>query len=227
MVVSWPARINDAGGLRTQFHHVIDIVPTILEAAGIPEPVSVNGVAQKPIEGVSMLYTFDDATAKGTRRTQYFEMFGNRAIYHDGWVAACFHGAAALARPAPSISTTTRGSSTTSTTTSASTPIWRRRSPLKLKQLQELFMAEAGKYNVLPLDDRAVERAGPATAAEPDRGADAISPTTPAPAASPKTARPTSRTGRTRSPRTSTCRPTAATACWWRRGASSAASRCS
>ena len=92
MAVSWPRKIKDAGGLRTQFHHVIDIMPTILEAAGIPQPQSVGGVEQEPIEGVSMLYSFDSAGAPSTRRTQYFEILANRAIYHDGWVAACFHG---------------------------------------------------------------------------------------------------------------------------------------
>ena len=90
MAMSWPGHIKDAGGIRTQFHHVIDIVPTILEATGIQAPVMVNGIAQKPIEGVSMAYTFDkaNANAPSTRDTQYFEMFGNRAIYHDGWIAA-------------------------------------------------------------------------------------------------------------------------------------------
>ena len=87
VVMNWPARIKDKGGLRSQFHHIIDIAPTILEAAGIPEPRSVNGVAQRPIEGVSMAYTWDDAKAAGRRVTQYFEMLGNRALYHDGWVA--------------------------------------------------------------------------------------------------------------------------------------------
>jgi hypothetical protein len=88
MAMAWPARIKDRGGIRHQFHHVIDIVPTILEAAGLPEPISVNGVAQRPIEGVSMAYTWDDAKASGRRVTQYFEMFGSRAIYHDGWIAS-------------------------------------------------------------------------------------------------------------------------------------------
>ena len=90
MVMSWPGHIKDAGGIRTQFHHMIDIVPTILEATGIQAPMMVNGIAQKPIEGVSMAYTFDkaNANAPSTRTTQYFEMFGNRAIYHDGWIAA-------------------------------------------------------------------------------------------------------------------------------------------
>jgi arylsulfatase A-like enzyme len=90
MAISWPARIKDVGGIRTQFHHMIDIVPTLLDATGIQAPVMVDGVAQKPIEGVSMAYTFDQANAKApsTRTTQYFEMVGNRAIYHDGWIAA-------------------------------------------------------------------------------------------------------------------------------------------
>ena len=87
MAMSWPGHIKDAGGIRTQFHHMIDIVPTILEATGIQAPVMVNGIKQKPIEGVSMAYTFDkaNANAPSKRKTQYFEMFGNRGIYHDGW----------------------------------------------------------------------------------------------------------------------------------------------
>jgi arylsulfatase len=90
MAISWPGHIDDPGGIRRQFHHIIDIVPTILEAAGIQAPVMVNGVGQKPIEGVSMAYTFDkaNANAPSTRSTQYFEMVGNRAIYQDGWLAA-------------------------------------------------------------------------------------------------------------------------------------------
>ena len=89
MAMAWPARIKDAGGIRTQFHHVIDVVPTILEATGIRAPAAVNGIAQKPIEGVSMAYTWDkaNANAPSARKTQYFEMFGNRGIYHDGWYA--------------------------------------------------------------------------------------------------------------------------------------------
>ena len=86
MVISWPARIKDKGGLRTQFSSVIDIMPTILEAVGVPAPTSINGVVQKPIEGTSLVYTFDDAKAPSKHTTQYFEMFGNQGIYHDGWV---------------------------------------------------------------------------------------------------------------------------------------------
>ena len=90
LAISWPGHINDVGGIRTQFHHMIDVVPTILEAAGIKAPTTVDGIAQKPIEGVSMGYTFDKANADAAskRDTQYFEMVGNRAIYHDGWIAA-------------------------------------------------------------------------------------------------------------------------------------------
>src|SRR2546430_10689635 len=90
MAISWPGHITDVGGIRTQFHHMIDIVPTLLEITGIKAPDTVNGIKQKPIEGVSMAYTFDKANANALSKheTQYFEMVGNRAIYHDGWVAA-------------------------------------------------------------------------------------------------------------------------------------------
>jgi len=161
IVVSWPDRIRDVGGVRTQFHHCIDIVPTILEAAGIPEPVSVNGVAQKPIEGISMMYSWDDAAAKGQRPTQYFEMFGNRALYHDGWIAACRHGR---------LPWQTMGSA------DFADDVWElynveedfseysdlaAKQPEKLRELIDLFYAEAGKYDVLPLDDRFAERTDP------------------------------------------------------------------
>jgi arylsulfatase len=92
LAISWPRRITDAGGLRTQFHHVIDLAPTILEAAGIEAPTWVNGIRQMPIEGTSMGYSFGDPDAASERRTQYFEMMGNRGIYHDGFMASCFHG---------------------------------------------------------------------------------------------------------------------------------------
>ncbi len=163
MVIAWPNRIKDAGGIRTQFHHLIDIVPTILEAAGIQAPTMVNGIPQKPIEGVSMGYTFDkaNANAPSTRTTQYFEMFGNRAIYHEGWMAA----------------------------TTPPTPPWMMgtielpdvvdgykwelyninddyseyndlaaKNPEKLRSLQELFLVEATKYNVFPLDNSVLTR---------------------------------------------------------------------
>ena len=102
MVVHWPERIPDAKGeVRSQFHHVIDVAPTVLEAAGLPQPTMVNGTKQYPMDGVSMVYTFDDAGAPDRRTTQYFEMFGNRAIYHDGWVAATRHSIPWLMVPLP------------------------------------------------------------------------------------------------------------------------------
>jgi arylsulfatase len=99
MVAHWPQRIRAKGELRSQWHHVIDIAPTILEAAGLPEPRTVNGTPQTPLEGVSMLYTFDDANASSRHTTQYFEIFGNRAIYHDGWLAGTVHRAPWEPRP--------------------------------------------------------------------------------------------------------------------------------
>jgi arylsulfatase len=90
MVMTWPKRITDAGGIRNQFHHVVDIAPTILEAIGIPQPTMINGIAQRQYDGVSMTYSWpkENANAPSTRTTQYFEIFGNRAIYHDGWMAS-------------------------------------------------------------------------------------------------------------------------------------------
>jgi len=159
LVISWPVRIKEKGGIRTQFHHVIDIMPTIIEAGGVPVPTSINGVPQKPIEGVSMVYTFDAAPAPSKHKTQYFEMLGNRAIYDDGWVAA-------TTPPTPPWSS--EGS-----TTAVEDYKWElynvredfseandlaAREPAKLKELQELFWKEAEKYNVLPIDNSKVER---------------------------------------------------------------------
>jgi arylsulfatase len=159
VVMSWPKRITDQGGLRSQFHHLIDIVPTILDVSGITEPRTVNGVAQKPIEGISMAYTWDDAAAEGRRTTQYFEMMGNRALYHNGWVAGCRHG---------KLPWQTTGSASFDNDTWELYNIEEdfsqahdlaKKEPKKLRELQDLFMAEAAKYNVLPLDDRFAERA--------------------------------------------------------------------
>jgi arylsulfatase len=162
LVVSWPERIKDVGGVRTQFHHCIDIVPTILEAAGIPEPTSVGGVAQKPIEGISMMYSFADAKAGGRRKTQYFEMFGNRAVYDHGWIATCRHGrlpwenlgSSDFDKDVWQLYNLDDDFSETNDLAAAN--------PRKLKQLQDLFWVEAARYNVLPLDDRFIERADPA-----------------------------------------------------------------
>jgi len=157
MVVHWPNGIKAKGELRTQFHHVIDIAPTILEAAGLPEPKSVEGTFQTPIEGVSMKYTFDDAAAKTTHTTQYFEIFGNRSIYHDGWLAGTVHRPAWDFLPKTSLEKDTWELYDTRTDFSCANNI-ADKNPAKLKELQELFMQEAVKYQVLPLDDRVLER---------------------------------------------------------------------
>ncbi|NKS72671.1 sulfatase-like hydrolase/transferase, partial [Rhodococcus hoagii] len=125
LVVHWPKGISDRGGVRTQWHHVIDVAPTILEAAGIPHPDRVDGIAQRPIEGTSMLYALRDGAAPDRHLTQYFEIFGNRGIFHDGWTAVTSTVLRGTCRePTPSRSTRTRGSCTTSPVTSPKPPIW-------------------------------------------------------------------------------------------------------
>jgi arylsulfatase len=161
LVISWPKRIKDKGGVRTQFHHVIDIEPTILEAAGIPEPSEVNGVSQKPIEGISMLYTFGDPRAKEQRHTQYFEMFGNRAVYDDGWIAACRHGRLPWQNAGSFDFANDRWELYDLEQDFSEANDLSAKEPEKLKALQDLFWVEAAKYNVLPLDDRFAERADP------------------------------------------------------------------
>src|SRR5450631_1775966 len=162
MVISWPGHIKDVGGIRSQFHHMIDIVPTILEVTDIKAPTVVNGIAQRPIEGVSMAYTFNEANAKApsTRETQYFEMVGNRAIYSNGWIAS-------TTPPAPPWLLGT----------GKLTPMneykWElynitedfsqyndlaAKMPEKLKEMQALFLTEAAKYNVFPLDNSGFTR---------------------------------------------------------------------
>ena len=161
LVMSWPKRITDRGGLRSQFHHCIDIAPTILEAAGIPEPREVNGVPQKPIEGVSMAYTFDDAKAPSQRVTQYFEMFGNRALYHDGWVAGCQHGRLPWVTAGSASFDDDKWELYSINEDFSQANDLAAKKPRKLRELQDRFMAEAAKYDVLPLDDRFAERADP------------------------------------------------------------------
>ena len=162
LVISWPERIKDKGGVRAQFHHVIDIEPTILDAAGIPEPYEVNGVPQKPIEGISMVYSFDGPNAKERRNTQYFEMLGNRGIYNEGWIAACRHGRLPwviglvsfdFAKDKWELYNLEQDFSEANDLSA--------KYPDKLKELQDLFWIEAAKYNVLPLDDRTAERGDP------------------------------------------------------------------
>jgi arylsulfatase len=163
MAVSWPGHITDLGGIRTQFHHVIDIVPTILEAAGIPAPDQVNGIKQRPIEGVSMVYTFDKANANAptTHKTQYFEMFGNRAIYHEGWVAATTPAQAPWdlsAGPPPDVLTGYNWELYNVTTDPTENNDLAAKMPDKLKELQTLFYTEAKNFNVFPLDNSTLTR---------------------------------------------------------------------
>lgn len=160
MIVSWPKSIEDTGKVRSQFHHVIDVMPTLMEVVGITEPKVVNGHIQRPIEGTSFAYTFsaENADATSRRRQQYFEMMGNRAMYADGWIASCRHG---------------RLPWETAGTYSWDDDVWElynvaedfsqaedlaEQNPEKLRELQDLFMADAARYNVLPLDDRFAER---------------------------------------------------------------------
>jgi arylsulfatase len=156
MAISWPARIKDAGGIRTQFHHVIDIVPTILEAAGIKEPQMVDGIKQKPIEGISMAYTFDkaNANAPSKRKTQYFEMIANRGIYNDGWYANTTppHGPWILNAPLPPIGDYKWELYNITEDYSQANDL-AAKMPGKLKEMQKLFVQEATKYNVLPLNN--------------------------------------------------------------------------
>ena len=161
LVVHWPKGIKAKGEIRTQFHHVIDIVPTILEATKIPEPKVVKGIPQKPIEGVSMRYSFDDATAKDRRTTQYFEMLTNRAIYDDGWVAASRFGVPWQTAgregnflDAPWELYNVNEDFSEAVDLAA-------KNPDKLKELQAKFEEEAEKYNVYPLDSRMSERMDP------------------------------------------------------------------
>lgn len=157
-VVAWPNGFRARGELRPQFHHVIDIAPTILEAAGIPEPTHVNGVEQRPMEGVSMAYAFDDATAAERHETQYFEMVGNRGIYHRGWTAVTKHATPWIAAAQlPPLDQDAWELYDTNADWSQARDL-AAEMPEKLAELQALFLEEARKYQVLPLDDRRVER---------------------------------------------------------------------
>ena len=163
MAIAWPNRIKDAGGIRTQFHHLIDILPTILEAAGIQAPTTVNGIAQKPIEGVSMDYTFDEANANApsTRTTQYFEMFGDRAIYHEGWIAATTPPAPPWMMGTTELPDVVDGYKWELYNINDDYSEYNdlaAKYPDKLKSLKELFLVEATKYNVFPLDNSLLPR---------------------------------------------------------------------
>jgi arylsulfatase A-like enzyme len=163
MAVSWPGHINDVGSIRRQFHHVIDIVPTILEATGIPQPDTINGIKQIPIEGVSMAYTWDKANANALTRhtTQYFEKLGNRAIYHDGWLAATTPATLPWelsTKTPPDVITGYNWELYNVQEDPTEYNDLATKMPDKLKEMQDLFYSEAKKYNVLPLDNSSLAR---------------------------------------------------------------------
>lgn len=167
MAIHWPKGIKATGELRTQFSHVIDVAPTILEAAGLPEPREVNGTKQIPMDGTSLVYTFDKARAKDRHTTQYFEMFGNRAIYHDGWFARTIHKAPWERKPRRALAQDiwelydTRKDFSLVNDLSA-------QKPQQLAEMQALFMEEAERNHALPIDDRVFERINGALVGRPD-----------------------------------------------------------
>jgi arylsulfatase A-like enzyme len=167
MAVYWPRGIKSRGELRSQFHHVIDIAPTILEAAGLPEPESVNGTVQHPMDGVSMLYTFDDAKSRSRHSTQYFEICGTRAIYNDGWLAGTLHRVPWEYKPKTTLENDRWELYDTAADFSLSRDLSGQNQE-KLKELQGLFLREAVKNSVLPLDDRSFERFNAALVGRPD-----------------------------------------------------------
>jgi arylsulfatase A-like enzyme len=163
VVMSWPGHIKDAGSIRHQFHHVIDIMPTILEATGIPAPDTINGIRQLPVEGVSMMYTWDKVNGNTPTRhtTQYFEMLGNRAIYQDGWVAATTPATLPWelsTKPPPDVITGYNWELYNVKEDPTQFSDLAAKMPEKLKQMQALFYSEAKKYNVLPLDNTTLLR---------------------------------------------------------------------
>jgi hypothetical protein len=167
-IVHWPKGIEGKGELRSQFCHVIDVAPTVLEAAGIPEPTMVNSVTQSPLEGTSMLYSFDNAGAPERHDLQYFEMFGNRGVYFQGWSAVTKHrtpwvlGAVKLPAFDDDVWELYDGNTDYSQARDLST-----QQPEKLHELQRLWLIEATKYNVIPLDDRTAERVNADIAGRP------------------------------------------------------------
>jgi arylsulfatase A-like enzyme len=166
LVISWPARIKSAG-LRSQFGHVVDVAPTVLEAARLPAPKRVNGVAQTPMAGTSLVYSFDAPNAPERHTTQYFEIGGNRAIYYEGWVAGTVHKAPWEAAPRAPLAKDTWELYDTRSDFSESTDLAAKNVP-KLMELQHRFLEEAKKYHVLPIDDRTIERFDAAIAGRPD-----------------------------------------------------------
>jgi arylsulfatase len=157
MIIQWPAGIKGKGEMRSQFSHVIDIAPTVYEITKIPAPTNVNGIKQNPIEGTSLVYTFNNAKAPEQHKVQYFEMFGNRAIYQDGWYARTIHRPAWRAKPLNTLQEDKWELYNTNKDFSLANDLAPKNAD-KLKAMQNLFMQEAEKYHVLPIDDRLLER---------------------------------------------------------------------
>ena len=168
MVVHWPKGIKARNGIRSQFSHVIDVAPTVLQAAGLPEPTTVNGTPQIPIEGTSLMYSFEDAAAKERHATQYFEIAGNRAIYHQGWFARTIHKAPWEAKPRRPLEDDTAWELYDVRADFSLADDLAARDPKKLAELQAIFLTEAEKYHVLPMDDRMFERLNAAAVGRPD-----------------------------------------------------------
>ncbi len=168
MAIHWPKGFKAKGELRTQFHHVIDVAPTILEAAQLPEPTMVNGIKQRPMDGVSMAYSFDDATAKERHTTQYFEMFGNRAIYHNGMWARTIHKAPWEGKPRRALNDDSAWELFDLNKDFSLVNNLASEQPGKLAELKRLFLSEASKNFALPLDDRAIERVNAQLVGRPD-----------------------------------------------------------
>ncbi len=167
VVIHWPKVIKAKGEVRPQYHHLIDIAPTVLEAAGLPQPKLVNSAPQKPMEGVSMAYSFSDRQAKSPHTVQYAEFMGNRGIYKDGWYATALHKVAWEAQPRSTFDKDKWELFNTAEDFSCAIDL-SAKNPDKLKEMQTAFLTEAVKYNVLPLDDRVYERFNPAVAGRPD-----------------------------------------------------------
>jgi len=167
MVVHWPKGIKAKNGIRAQFGHVIDIAPTVLEAAGLPEPKVVNGTPQIPMEGKSLMYSFEDAKAKERHTTQYFEIAGNRAIYHDGWFARTIHRAPWEPKPRRALEDDVWELYDLRSDFSLANDV-AAKNPKKIDEMKAVFMTEAEKHHVLPIDDRVFERLIAAAVGRPD-----------------------------------------------------------
>jgi arylsulfatase len=168
MVVHWPKGIKSKNEIRTQFGHVIDVAPTVLQAIGLPEPKSVNGVKQVPMSGISLAYSFDNAKAKERHTTQYFEVAGNRAIYHEGWFARTIHRAPWEAKPRRTLEDNSGWQLYDVRSDFSLANDLAAKNPKKLAEMQALFLKEARKYGVLPMDDRVFERLDGAAVGRPD-----------------------------------------------------------